>query len=78
MVIPTGQDYSPNSVLTGSLPGAADSDPECFTFSATVDTIAENSEDFSVVLQSTNNIMMFGSGAINVGNDEVTITIDES
>ena len=63
---------------TGSLPEAADSDPECFRFSATTDTITENSEDFSVVLQSANNIMMSGTGAINVGiNDEVTITIDD-
>jgi hypothetical protein len=70
-----GQDYFPTSVVLGSLPEDAISTPECFPYSGTPDSISEGDEVFSVVLDSANNIMMSGTGAINVGDDTVTITI---
>ena len=62
-------------MVLGSLPEDAISTPECFPYSGTQDGISEGDEVFSVVLDSANNIMMTGTGAINVGDDEVTITI---
>ena len=62
----------------GALPGDAVSVPVCFQFSAIQDDIGDSAENISVVLQSTNNIVTSGTGAINVGNHEVTITILES
>ena len=78
MVLLTGQDYSPTHVLMGSLPEDAIADSECFTFSAIQDNIGEGTENFSVVLQSVNNVMISGTGAIRVANDEMTISILES
>ena len=62
-------------MVLGSLPEDAISTPECFPYSGRLDGISEGDEVFSVVLDSANNIMMSGTGAINVGDDEVTITI---
>ena len=78
MVLLTGQDYSPTHVLMGSLPEDAIADSECFTFSAIQDNIGEGTENFSVVLQKANNVMISGTGAIRVANDEMTISILES
>ena len=62
-------------MVLGSLPEDAISTPECFLYSGHLDGISEGDEVFSVVLDSANNIMISGTGAINVGDNEVTITI---
>ena len=77
VIIPlTDQDYSPTVAQLGSLQGDFLGE-ECFEFIAFIDDIVEVMENFIVSLEMANNVIMSGTGAITVDddNDEVTVTI---
>ena len=71
-VLPTDQDYTPSSVLSGDLSLNAMAQ-ECFNFSANLDSLDEVNEAFTVSLSSSDT-----RGAIVVEDDVVLITIVEA
>ena len=71
-VLPTDQDYTPSSVLSGDLSLNAMAQ-ECFTFFAILDSLDEVNEAFTVSLRSTDS-----RAAVVVEDDMVVITIVEA
>ena len=72
IVLPTDQDYTPSSVLSGDLSLNAMAQ-ECFTFFAILDSLDEINEAFTVSLSSTDS-----RADIVVEDDMVVITIVEA
>ena len=74
VIIPlTDQDYFPTAQL-GSLPGDPSAD-KCFGFVTIPDDIDEGLENFRVVLEMANNVIMSRTGAITVDPDTDDVII---
>ena len=72
----TGDDYTPNVTQSGSLPPSLSGSSLCFRFMAISDGVMDSGESFNVVLESTDSFPT-GPGGLQIGNDEVEITINE-